>query len=97
MHHPWGGFPANLAGFCAGFYYLKREPDIALFSLAVVTISVLSGPAQGMVRYVIGAPATFLFLARAGKDPVFDRAWTLASLLLTGLLAMLYTYNLWVA
>jgi hypothetical protein len=88
---------AILLGFAAGFYYLKHEPDIALFSLAVVTLSVLSGPAQGMVRYVMAAPATFLLLARAGKNPVFDRAWTIASLLLMGLLAMLYTYNLWVA
>lgn len=88
---------AILLGFSAGFAYLKREPDIALFSLAVVMLSVLSGPAQGMVRYVMAAPATFLLLARAGKNPVFDRAWTIASLLLMGLLAMLYTYNMWVA
>jgi hypothetical protein len=45
----------------------------------------------------LGAPAVFIGLARWGKNPVFDRSWTLVSLLLMGLLAMLYAFNFWVA
>jgi hypothetical protein len=76
---------------------VKRFPEIAWFSIAVVVISFGSGPAQGMIRYVLGAPAVFVMLAFWGKDPVFDRAWTIASTLLMGLLAMLFAFNFWVA
>ena len=75
----------------------KTHPEVAWFSLAVFLISWGSGPAQGIHRYVLAAPAVFIVLADWGKNPVFDRAWTLVSLLLMGLLAMLYAFNYWVA
>lgn len=76
---------------------LKSDPEIAMFSMAVVLVSWGSGPAQGMLRYVLAAPAVFIALARWGNHPVFDRAWTILSILLMGLLAMLFAFNLWVA
>lgn len=76
---------------------LKHDPEVAWFSLAVLVISFGSGPAQGIQRYILGAPAVFLMLARWGKNPVFDRAWTMFSILLMGLLAMLFAMNFWVA
>jgi hypothetical protein len=76
---------------------IRRYPEIAWFSLAVVIISVGSGPVQGIIRYIIGAPAVFVMLAYWGRKQVFDRAWTIASLLLMGLMAMLYAFNFWVA
>lgn len=75
----------------------ETHPEVAWFSLAVFLISWGSGPAQGIHRYVLAAPAIFIVLAQWGKNPVFDRAWTLASALLMGLLAMLYAFNYWVA
>ncbi len=76
---------------------LKYDPEVAWFSLAVLVISWSSGPAQGIQRYILVAPAVFIMLARWGKNPVFDRAWTIFSLLLMGLLAMLFAFNYWVA
>jgi hypothetical protein len=76
---------------------LKYDPEVAWFSLAVLVISWGSGPAQGIQRYILGAPAVFIMLARWGKNPIFDRAWTIFSLLLMGLLAMLFAFNYWVA
>ena len=76
---------------------LKTYPEIGWYSLAVVLISWGSGPAQGIHRYVLGAPAVFITLARWGKNPVFDRAWTILSILLMGLLAMLFAFDMWVA
>ncbi len=67
------------------------------FSLAVVLISWGSGDIQSFHRYILGAPAIFLVLSRWGKNPVFDRAWTILSLLLMGTLAMLFAFNMWVA
>ncbi len=76
---------------------LKRYPEIAWFSMAVLVISFGSGPAQGIQRYILGAPAVFVMLAYWGKNPVFDRAWTIFSTLLMGLLAILFAFNFWVA
>jgi|SRR5690349_67552 len=53
--------------------------------------------AQGIHRYILGAPAVFITLAGWGNKPVFDRAWTMLSILLMGLLAMLFAFNMWVA
>jgi hypothetical protein len=76
---------------------MKIDPEVAWFSLAVFLISFGSGPSQGMQRYVLAAPAVFIVLAHWGKNPVFDRAWTIISILLMGLMAMLYAFNYWVA
>jgi hypothetical protein len=59
-------------------------------------MALTSGVAQGMPRYILALPSVFILLARWGKNPVFDRAWTVASLLLMGLLATLFTFDFWV-
>jgi hypothetical protein len=40
---------------------------------------------------------TFLCLIKLGNNRIFDRAWTIASLLLMGLLALLFSFDFWVA
>lgn len=76
---------------------IKTHPEIGWFSFALVLISWGSGPAQSFHRYILGAPAVFVTLARWGRNPVFDRAWTILSILLMGLLATLFAFNMWVA
>ena len=76
---------------------IKTHPEIAWFSLVVVFLSWGSGPAQGIHRYILGAPAVFIALAHWGRNPVFDRAWTLISILLMGMLATLFAFDMWVA
>jgi hypothetical protein len=70
---------------------LRRSPALALYSLATIVFSLTSGSAQGMHRYVITAPAVFLVLARWGRHEVFDRAWTLVSVLLMGVFAIMFS------
>jgi len=84
-------------GIAACIATMKTHPEIGWFSLAILLISWGSGPAQGIHRYILGAPAVFITLARWGKNPVFDRAWTILSILLMGLLAMLFASDMWVA
>ena len=84
-------------GIVACIVTFKTHPEIAWFSMAVVVISLGSGPIQGMQRYILGAPAVFIALARWGKNAAFDRAWTILSILIMGLLAMLFAFNMWVA
>jgi Gpi18-like mannosyltransferase len=84
-------------GIIACIVTLKTHPEIAWLSIAVILISWGSGYPNGIHRYILGAPAVFIALARWGKNPVFDRAWTILSIMLMGLLAMLYAFNMWVA
>jgi hypothetical protein len=80
----------------ASLSLLRRDPPVAWFSLGVVVLSIFSGSAQSLERYMLAAPATFIALASLGRKPAFDRTWTIASLLLMGMLATLFTFKFWV-
>lgn len=88
-------FLAIFLTFIACLAVWRRYPEVAVFSLAVFILSLTSGQAQGMHRYVLGAPALFIFLSRLGKHPAFDRAWSLFSTLLMAVFAYLYTFDFW--
>ena len=88
-------FGAIGLGLAACWVTRRRYPEVAWFSFAVILLSLTSGPAQGMSRYVLGAPVVFVALAEWGKHPAFDRAWSIASVLLMGLIATMFTFDLW--
>jgi len=82
--------------FIASLWLFRRDVPLALFSLAVVLLSVMSGATNSMARYMIIVPALYILLAQLGKNKTFDRAWTVASLLLMGMEAMLFAVDFWV-
>ena len=88
---------AVVLGVAACGWAMRRWPGPALFGLAAIGIAITSGPAQGMIRYALAAPAIFLLLAHLGRQWIFDRGWTIASVLLMGLLAALFSLDFWVA
>ena len=90
-------FLSLAVGIVACLWLLRRMPGVALFGLAIIVISAGSSGAQGMDRYVLAVPAIFLMLAWFGRRVVFDRAWVMASTLLMGMLAMLFTFGFWVS
>ncbi len=81
----------------ACFKCMKDYPEAAWLSLAIIFISWGSGPASGMHRYILTTPAIFIALADWGKNPVFDRVWTVTSVLWMGFLSAMFAMNLWVA
>ncbi|HEX9386024.1 MAG TPA: mannosyltransferase family protein [Anaerolineales bacterium] len=84
-------------GIIACIKTIKNYPEAAWFSLAIIIISFGSGPPSGMHRYILTTPAIFIFLARLGRNPIFDRAWTIFSILWMGALAALFALDMWVA
>lgn len=88
----WLGIIVGISACIAGF---KRHPELAIFGTLVVFLSLTSGPAQGIYRYVLGAPPVFLFLSRLGKNPIFDRTWTILSTLLMGIMCAMYMFDMW--
>ena len=85
-----------LIAFIASLWLIRRDPAAALFSLAIVLLSVFSGSAGSMARYMLIAPALYIFLAQLGKNKTFDRAWTVFSILLLGMEASLFAADMWV-
>jgi hypothetical protein len=75
----------------------RRYPTLAVFGVLVVILCSMSGVAQSMVRYMVVVPAIYVFLGRLGRNEAFDRLWTVASVLLMAMLAILFTFDMWVA
>jgi hypothetical protein len=88
-------FAAIIIAVAACILTAKRYPLISLFGLLVIVFSFFSGAAQGMHRYVLAVPSIFILLARWGRNTVFERSWTLLSLLAMGLMVTLFTFNFW--
>ena len=86
-----------ILGVISCFKTIKEYPEATWFSLSVIIISISSGPPSGIHRYILTAPAIFIYLAMLGKSPSFDRAWTIFSILWMGALAALFAFNMWVA
>lgn len=84
-------------GLIACLFTARRYPGLSLFSLLAVIIPVTSSAPQSIIRYMLTIPAIFIFLARLGRNTVFDKAWTIFSLLMMGMLVTLFTFNMWVA
>lgn len=87
---------AILLALIASVWLVRRDPAVSVFSLAVVLFSAFSGSAGSMARYMLIAPALYIFLAQLGKNKTFDRAWTLFSILLLGMEASLFAEEMWV-
>lgn len=87
---------ATIIALIGSIWLIRRDPIVGLFSLAVVLLSIFSGSAQSMARYMLIAPAMFIWLGYLGKNKIFDKAWTLAGILLMGMSVLLFSYDMWV-
>lgn len=73
----------------------KWHPGLALYGLAAIWLPLGTGQLVSQNRYVLIVIPMFMVLARWGKNPVFDRVWTMLSLLLFAMYAILYTQGFW--
>ena len=89
-------FGAIVLGIWSCLATRKQYPALSWYGLLAIVLALTSGPAQGMHRYILAAPSVFIFLGRLGKSDFFDRIWTVTSVLLMGLLAMLFSFDFWV-
>jgi hypothetical protein len=84
-----------LAAGAASLLLLRRDRALALYGLAILVVALTSGAAQGMHRYVLSLPALFLIPARLGRQPVFDRLWTLGNTLALAVFALAFSWDFW--
>jgi hypothetical protein len=75
----------------------RRYPGIALYSLAVLFLFGTSDQTVSGSRIVLPAASIFILPGIYGRNPLFDRVWTLISILMLGLMVTLFTFDMWVA
>jgi hypothetical protein len=77
----------------------RRYPRLALFGLVALAIPLTSGwtGTQSAFRYVLAVPTLWVLLGRWSRSIVFERAWTLLSILLLAMQAYLFSFDFWVA
>ena len=86
-----------LLAIIACLFTARRYPGLTLFSVFALILPATGSAPQSIIRYVLAVPAVFVFLARLGRNTVFDKAWTIFSLLMMGMLVTLFTFKMWVA
>lgn len=82
-------------GFGACLVTLKRYPGLSLYGLLIMLTSTTCGTAWSISRYLLTVPSVFLVLTCCGRYPLFDRIWSLISILLLAMLAALFSFDLW--
>jgi hypothetical protein len=90
-------FGAIALGVATIIICLRRHTTMALLGLGIVGIAFAGAARLAVHRYILAVPTVFLVLGRLGKHPVFDRWWTMFSLLLMGLLLTLFTHDFFFA
>ncbi|MBN1200682.1 MAG: hypothetical protein JXJ20_02380 [Anaerolineae bacterium] len=75
---------------------IKRFPGMALYGLGSVAMGISSGQLVSMNRYTLAVVPVFFVLARWGRRPIFDKLWTIISLLWFTFYTVLYVHGFWV-
>ncbi|MCX7821665.1 MAG: hypothetical protein N2258_08350, partial [Brevinematales bacterium] len=73
----------------------KRFLSLSILGFAFFFFSFFSGVAQGMHRYLLFTPTIFTMLIKAGKNQIFDRVWSILSVLFFGILSLLFSFDMW--
>ena len=73
----------------------KWHPGLALYGLAAIWLPLGTGQLVSQNRYVLIVVPMLLMLTRWGRNPIFDRVWTIISLLLFAMYTILYTQGFW--
>lgn len=89
-------FSAVVLGIASCIALFKKHAGTALFGLTLLIIAISSGAAQSLVRYVLPVATIYLYLGKKSENKTFERAWTLASILLLGMETILYSHDFFV-
>lgn len=83
-------------GIIACIATIKSEPVLSLYSMSVLLLTLTSGSMQSISRYVLAMPVIYLFLVQCSKNRLFERVWTIFSLLFFAMFAILFSFDFWV-
>ena len=70
-------------------------PGLAVYGAASLALPLATGQLVSMNRYALIVLPIYLVLARLGRHPLFDRLWTLGSVLLLALYLVGFAHGYW--
>ena len=70
--------------------------SLTILGFSMFVFSFFSGVAQGMHRYLLFIPTLFTMLVKIGENEIFDKTWSIISILFFGLLSLLFSFDMWV-
>lgn len=88
-------FAAVVLGILSCLITLRHYPGVSLYGLSIMAVSLTCGTAWSISRYLLTVPSMFLVLTYWGQSQVFDRLWSLASILLLAMFTALFSFNFW--
>ncbi len=86
---------AAVAGLALSLALFRQRASYALYALATLLLPLSTGNPAGFLRYSFAAFPIFILLARWGRQTIFDRAFSLASILGLALYTMLWVQGYW--
>jgi len=79
------------------FVCLRRYPMLALFGFFALVIPLTSGwtGTNSAFRYVLAVPTLWIMLGKFSRSQVFEKSWTVFSVLLLAMNAFLFAFDFW--
>ena len=77
----------------------RKYPYLALFGFLALLVPMTGGwtGTNSAIRYVLVVPTLWILLGQWSKNVVFEKAWTLFSILLLAMQAFLFSVDMWSA
>jgi hypothetical protein len=77
----------------------RKYPYLALFGFLALLVPMTGGwtGTNSAIRYVLVVPTLWIMLGQWSKNVVFEKAWTLFSILLLAMQAFLFSVDMWSA
>jgi len=73
----------------------RKLLSLSILGFLFFFFSFFSGVAQGMHRYLLFTPTIYTMLIKAGRNEVFDRVWSITSILFFGMMSLLFSFDMW--
>lgn len=93
------GLSAVALGIFSCIWNARKYPYLALFGFIALLIPMTGGwtGTNSAIRYVLVMPTLWIMLGQWSKNVVFEKAWTLLSILLLAMQAFLFSVDMWSA
>jgi hypothetical protein len=93
------GLSAVVLAVLSCLFNARKYPYLAIFGFLALLVPMTGGwtGTNSAIRYVLVVPTLWIMLGQWSKNMVFERAWTLLSILLLAMQAFLFSVDMWSA
>jgi hypothetical protein len=93
------GLSAVVLGVFSCFWNARKYPLLAIFGFIALLIPMTGGwtGTNSAIRYVLVMPTLWIMLGQFSRNVVFEKSWTVLSILLLAMQAYLFSVDMWSA